>query len=149
MLFSPPEAMMAFPEAYQHAHWSDLAYQSSARRQVCMTGAPTLVIYTSKQSRNAEETHAWLCSQYWTLQQWEEGNCTQSKAWETFDRLSWRVMTFTLCHPDWDTEPSKTSHWCQRSKGKELEITGTSDSEMIATLYQVTLNKQLFFCVHL
>lgn len=47
MLFSPPEAMMAFPEAYQHAHWSDMAYQSSARRQMCMTGAPTLVIYPS------------------------------------------------------------------------------------------------------
>lgn len=44
MLFFPPEAMMAFLEAYQHAHWSDLAYQSSVLSQVCMTGAPTLVI---------------------------------------------------------------------------------------------------------
>lgn len=46
---------------------------------------------------------------------------------------SWHLLFVTFVF-DWDTEPSKTPHWCQGSKGKELEITGTLDSEMIATL---------------
>lgn len=97
--------------------------------------------------RNTEKTHAWLGSQQCILQQWEEGNYTQSKAWETFDKLSLESLfhAFTLCHLVSGIQShQKHLSLSQGSKGQGLERIGALDSEVISYLLPSDTEQTIF-----